>query len=52
MKGHPLATDARRVLLLEGINDSAVELLRAAGYVDLVRMKTALDGAALLEAVR
>jgi D-3-phosphoglycerate dehydrogenase len=52
MKGHSFATGARRVLLLEGINDSAVELLRAAGYVDLVRVKTALDGAALLEAVR
>ena len=38
--------------MLENINDSAVELLRAAGYVDLVRVKTALDGAALLDAVR
>ena len=52
MKDHPLARDALHVLLLEGINDSAVELLRAAGYANLIRVKTALDGPALLEAVR
>jgi D-3-phosphoglycerate dehydrogenase len=52
MKDHPLARDALRVLLLEGINDSAVELLLAAGFSNLTRVKTALDGAALLDAVR
>jgi D-3-phosphoglycerate dehydrogenase len=52
MKDRPFAKDAVSVLLLEGINDSAVELLRGAGYVRLTRLKQALDGAALLDAVR
>jgi D-3-phosphoglycerate dehydrogenase len=52
MKDRPFAKDAVSVLLLEGINDSAVDLLRGAGYVRLTRVKTALDGAALLDAVR
>jgi D-3-phosphoglycerate dehydrogenase len=41
-----------RVLLLEGVNDSAVELMRAAGYTNLTHLKTALDDGALREAVR
>jgi D-3-phosphoglycerate dehydrogenase len=52
MKDRPFAKDAVNVLLLEAINDSAVELLRAAGYVRLTRLKTALDGPALIEALR
>jgi len=52
MKDRPFAKDAVSVLLLEGIDDSAVELLRGAGYVRLTRLKQALDGAALLDAVR
>ncbi len=36
-----------RILLLEGINDSAVDLLHQAGYGDIVRLPKALDGAAL-----
>lgn len=41
-----------KVLFLEGINDSAVDLMKAAGYTNLTRLKTALDGQKLLEALR
>lgn len=41
-----------KVLFLEGINDSAVDLMKAAGYANLTRLKTALDGQALLDALR
>ncbi|KAA2233982.1 phosphoglycerate dehydrogenase [Salinarimonas soli] len=41
-----------RVLLLEGVNDSAVELLRAAGYTNVTRLPKGLDGEALREAIR
>ncbi len=47
-----LAKDKIRVLLLEGVNDSAVELMTAAGYTNLTRLPKALDGEALKEAVR
>ena len=47
-----LAKDKIRVLLLEGINDSAVALMQAAGYTNLVRLPKALDREALHEAVR
>jgi D-3-phosphoglycerate dehydrogenase / 2-oxoglutarate reductase len=47
-----LAKDKIRVLLLEGVNDSAVELFRAAGYSNLERLPKALDGKALHEAVK
>ena len=40
-----------RVLLLEGINDSAAELMRRAGYSSIERVGTALDGAALRDAL-
>lgn len=40
-----------KVLFLEGINDSAVDLMKAAGYTNLARLKTALDGQALLDAL-
>ncbi len=46
-----LSKDRIRVLLLEGVNDSAVELLRAAGYENLTRLSGALDGRALQEAL-
>jgi len=39
-------------LLLEGVNESAVEMMTAAGYSDLERLPKALDGDALLEAVK
>jgi D-3-phosphoglycerate dehydrogenase / 2-oxoglutarate reductase len=47
-----LPKDKIRVLLLEGVHDSAVELIRAAGYANLERLPKALDGKALAEALR
>ena len=46
-----LPKDRIRVLLLEGISDSAVELLDAAGYANVTRLPKALDGPALTEAL-
>jgi D-3-phosphoglycerate dehydrogenase len=39
-----LSKDKIRVLLLEGVNDSAVELFHGAGYTNLTRLTRALDG--------
>jgi len=47
-----LPKDRIRVLLLEGIADSAVELLDQAGYRNVTRMPKALEGAALAEALQ
>ncbi|WP_460448058.1 phosphoglycerate dehydrogenase [Alsobacter sp. SYSU BS001988] len=47
-----LSKDKIRVLLLEGVNDSAADLFAAAGYTNLTRLPKALDGEALREAVR
>jgi D-3-phosphoglycerate dehydrogenase len=47
-----LQKDKIRVLLLEGVNESAVELIRSAGYTNLTHLKTALDAAALAEALQ
>src|ERR1700709_597564 len=47
-----LPKDKIRVLLLEGVNDSALARFEAAGYSNLERLPKALDGAALLEAVK
>ena len=47
-----LAKDKIRVLLLEGVNDSAVEIVTGAGYSAVTRLAKALDGAALKEAIR
>jgi len=47
-----LQKDKIRVLLLEGVNDSAVELIRGAGYNNLTHLKTALDEAQLIEALQ
>lgn len=47
-----LPKDRIRVLLLEGIADSAVELLDAAGYRNVTRVAKALDGVALAEALQ
>jgi D-3-phosphoglycerate dehydrogenase len=47
-----LAKDKIRILLLEGVNDSAVEMMRAAGYSSIERLPKALDGAALREAIK
>ncbi len=46
-----LPKDRIRVLLLEGISDSAVELLAASGYENVTRVPKALDGPALAEAL-
>ncbi|WP_149536291.1 phosphoglycerate dehydrogenase [Siccirubricoccus phaeus] len=47
-----LPKDRIRVLLLEGIADSAAELLAAAGYETVTRHAKALEGAALAEALQ
>jgi D-3-phosphoglycerate dehydrogenase len=47
-----LPKDRIRILLLEGISDSAVELLSAAGYKNVTRVAKALDGPALAEAMQ
>jgi D-3-phosphoglycerate dehydrogenase / 2-oxoglutarate reductase len=47
-----LPKDKIRVLLLEGVNDSAVQLIEAAGYSNLTRLPKALDGEALHEATK
>jgi D-3-phosphoglycerate dehydrogenase / 2-oxoglutarate reductase len=41
-----------KVLLLEGVNDSAVELLVSSGLSNIERLPKALDAAALLKAVK
>jgi D-3-phosphoglycerate dehydrogenase len=46
-----LPKDRIRVLLLEGISDSAVELMGLAGYANITRLPKALDGPALAEAM-
>jgi D-3-phosphoglycerate dehydrogenase / 2-oxoglutarate reductase len=46
-----LSQQETRVLLLENVNDSAVELLSAAGYCNVTRLTDALVGAALSEAL-
>ncbi|MBO6521381.1 MAG: phosphoglycerate dehydrogenase [Rhodospirillales bacterium] len=47
-----LSKDKIKVLLLEGISDSAVETFRKAGYDNIERVSTALDGDALIEALQ
>ncbi|BAF89023.1 D-3-phosphoglycerate dehydrogenase [Azorhizobium caulinodans ORS 571] len=47
-----LAKDKIRVLLLEGVNDSAVQIMTDAGYTNVTRLTKALDGEALKEAVK
>ena len=47
-----LAKDKIRILLLEGINDSAVELITGSGYSSTTRLMKALDGDELAEAIR
>lgn len=47
-----LAKDKIRVLLLENVNDSAVQLMKDAGYANITRVPTALDGEALKEAIK
>ena len=47
-----LSKDKIRVLLLEGVNDSAVQMIEAAGYSNLTRLPKALDGEALKDAIK
>jgi D-3-phosphoglycerate dehydrogenase / 2-oxoglutarate reductase len=47
-----LPKDRIRVLLLEGVNPSAVELMRSAGYTNLTAVPSALNAADLNEALR
>jgi len=47
-----LAKDKIRILLLEGVNDSAVGMIESAGYSSLERLPRALAGDALREAVK
>ncbi len=47
-----LPKDKIRILLLEGIHDSAVASFHEAGYRTIVRERGALEGEALVEAVR
>jgi D-3-phosphoglycerate dehydrogenase len=47
-----LSKDKIRILLLEGVNDAAVDLIKAAGYSNVERLPKALSGNALLEAVK
>jgi D-3-phosphoglycerate dehydrogenase / 2-oxoglutarate reductase len=51
MTGLSLSKDKIRVLFLEGVNDSAVELFASAGYSSMTRLPKALDDAALIEAL-
>ena len=46
-----LPKDKIRVLLLEGVHESGVQLMKAAGYSNLTRLTKALEGKELLEAV-
>src|SRR5260370_3241794 len=47
-----LSKDKIRVLLLEGVNDSAVQTMTTAGYSSVTRLSKALDGEALKEAIK
>ncbi len=47
-----LPKDKIRILLLEGVSDSAVERLADAGYTNVKRESKALDGAALIKALK
>jgi D-3-phosphoglycerate dehydrogenase len=47
-----LPKDKIKILLLEGVNDSAVELIEAAGYSNLTRLSKALGGEELKEAIK
>ncbi len=47
-----LSKDKIRVLLLEGVNDSAAQMIETAGYSNLTRLPKALGGDALKEAIK
>src|SRR6201986_642608 len=47
-----LSKDKIKVLFLEGINDSGVDMLTAAGYSSVTRLSKALDGDELQDAIK
>ena len=47
-----LAKDRIKILLLEGVSDTAVELMEAAGYSSVERLPKALEGEALRDAIK
>ncbi len=47
-----LSKEKIKILLLEGVNDSAAEMIDAAGYSNVTRLPKALEGDALKEAVK
>lgn len=47
-----LSKDKIRVLLLEGVNDSAAQIIETAGYSSMTRLSKALEGDALKEAIK
>jgi D-3-phosphoglycerate dehydrogenase / 2-oxoglutarate reductase len=47
-----LAKEKIRILLLEGVNDAAVAMMKAAGYTNIERLPKALGVSALKEAVK
>ncbi|WP_237479473.1 phosphoglycerate dehydrogenase [Lichenibacterium dinghuense] len=49
---YSLSKDKVRVLLLEGISQTAADLFTQAGYTNVTRLKTALDGDKLVEALQ
>ena len=49
---NPLARSDLKVLLLEGVNDSAVELFTESGYTNIERLSKALDPDELREAIK
>ncbi len=48
----PFGPNETRVVLLEGVSDTAVRLFQAGGYPVHARYDTALEGAALIDAIR
>jgi D-3-phosphoglycerate dehydrogenase len=51
-QGLSLSKDKIKILLLEGVNESAVEMMKSAGYSSVERTTKALDGSALRQAVQ
>src|SRR5436305_2150289 len=47
-----LSKDKIRVLLLEGVNDSAVQMIETAGYSNMTRLSKAIEGDTLKEAIK
>ena len=47
-----LPKDKIKVLLLEGVSPTAVEMMQAAGYSNIERLPKALDGEALVQAIK